>query len=223
MRIIFLIIFFLSIISFNGKTQIIHNSDQEHPNQVYLKTGIHPNFSYQIGYRRNIPLSSWHRNLSLYGELQGSFIRPLSENAIIKIGVQLPLLQFGSWQLLNDFYGTAAHLETIHYESNRFTIGNEIDFGYYSNRWYIAFSISYDWIYLNELIHTDFYREHFYQEAKDGWYRGGGGYFVTGIETGWRIGQYFNLDFSFEIPISEKGRPLGGSPAYITLGLGYRF
>lgn len=201
--------------------QSIFTLDTQYKSQVYLKGGIHPNLGTRLGYTRNI--STFNRQISLYGELNKALFRPIKENAEVRLGGIVPLSGRQKLKLINEVFTTAGILETTHFQSTRFTIGDELDYGYYGAKWRINLSLQYQWIFLSKIKPTEFYRETFYPEAKESWYRGNGGFFLFGLETGWLIGKRLDLVFWFKYPSSQGGHSLMGSPAHAALEIGWRF
>ncbi len=76
---------------------------------------------------------------------------------------------------------------------------------------------------MNRIEHTAFYRTTYYEDAEDGWYKGAGGMFQFGIESGGTIKEKYDIHFEIKLPFTEKFNSYGGSPFHVNLGLGYRF
>lgn len=220
---IFALTLFLGLGIISLSAQSYFNLDTDNKNQLYFKAGVQPNVGYRLGYIRNFSIGQKERRISLYGELQGSFIRNLDQNAAARLGGVFPVLHQGKWKLFSDLFFTAGHLETTHFTSNRFTVGEEIDFGFYNPKWRMNLSLGYQWIYLSQITHTDFYRNQFYEDAVDGWYEGNGGFFLLGLETSWLIRKQWDVGLSFKVPFSEQFNSLGGAPANMSMDLGWRF
>lgn len=201
--------------------QSLFTFDQENNNLIYLKGGIQPNMSIRLGYARNLPL--FNSNLTIYGEYHGALFRAYEENAEIRVGGILPITGKRKFKLVNEILATVGQLKTTHFNSARFTVGNEIDYGYYSDKWRINLSLQYQWIYLSKISPTDFYRDTFYENAQENWYTGNGGFFLMGIETSWLIAERFDLGFWIKYPTSQQGNSLQGSPGHAALEFGWRF
>ena len=216
--VVFLLFLSLTVVL---KGQSIFTLDLQHKNQLYLKGGIHPNLGTRLGYARNV--TAFKTQLSLYGELNKALFRPFKDNAEIRLGGVAPLLHHHKFRLINEGFATGGVLKTTHFHSTRFTIGDELDYGYYGAKWRINLSVQYQWIFLSKIQPTEYYRDTFYPEAKESWYRGNGGFFLLGLETAWLIGKRLDLVFWFKYPSSQGGNSLMGSPAHAALEIGWRF
>ncbi|HEX9703902.1 MAG TPA: hypothetical protein VGA20_01485 [Gemmatimonadales bacterium] len=93
--------------------------------------------------------------------------------------------------------------------------------GVYRRSWFLAGEFGFDKAVITHIAHTDWYRTHFYPEAKDGWYLNAGGtfhYAVTGgvafgrTELAVRAGRLRTEDFNDLTP-----------PMYAGVGVGFRF
>jgi hypothetical protein len=87
----------------------------------------------------------------------------------------------------------------------------------------MAFTAEYKKIYLNHIEHTDFYKETYYKDVVDGWYKGAGGMFQFGIEGGYTFMDKIDAHVELKLPFTEKFNSYGGSPMHVNLGIGYRF
>ncbi|MEL6142146.1 MAG: hypothetical protein AAFU67_11060 [Bacteroidota bacterium] len=217
-------VFFLSCLFISAtQGQASFNLDTVKKHMIYVKAGIQPNLSYRIGYQQNFTWLNPKSNFTLYTELQGSFIRKIDKNINGRIGIILPARLGSKWYVFNDFFAATGHLETTHFSSNRFVLGDKIDFGLYKQRWSINLTVSYHWILASEIVHTQFYRDTFFSEAQDGWYKGAGGFFLVGLESNWLIAHKFDVGFAILYPFSQAGNSLGGAPANATVEIGWRF
>ena len=93
--------------------------------------------------------------------------------------------------------------------------------GVYQQRWFLAGEFGYDEAIITYLTHSDWYREHYYPEAKDGWYLNTDGTFHYGLTTGVSIGQT-------EIAVRAGQRRTEdfqelSQPFYLSMGVGVRF
>ena len=212
----------LIICAFNMSAQTVQN-DSITSDKVYLRYGIEPTTMISLGYQHNFSLGMKDRYLTTYGEWSSAVNSLGFKNSEIKIGGIIPVIQHKSFKIINNLGFSAGATSNKHFKSNKFAVSDEIAIGIYKKTWFIAGTVEYEKIYLNEIEHTEFYRETYYGEAKDGWYTGAGGMFQFGIEGGITISQVFDIHAEFKIPFTEKLNSYGGSPAHVNLGLGYRF
>jgi len=93
--------------------------------------------------------------------------------------------------------------------------------GVYRRSWFLAGEFGFDKAVITHIAHTDWYRTHFYPEAKDGWYLNAGGTFHYGVtggvafgrpELAVRAGRLRTEDFNDLTP-----------PMYAGVGVGFRF
>ncbi|MEO1254943.1 MAG: hypothetical protein AAFY41_08665, partial [Bacteroidota bacterium] len=128
-----------------------------------------------------------------------------------------------NWRVFGELFHNYGRVETTNFNSKRWAFGGEVDFGFYKERWQISLSSRFQHNYLNHITHTDFYRITYFEEAKDGWYKGAGSFFKLGLETAWIVSRNYLLGFNFKIPVTAKGNSLGGAPANVSIAIGKRF
>jgi hypothetical protein len=125
--------------------------------------------------------------------------------------------------IVNNVNLSAGGVTTKNFISKKFAVGDEAAFGFYKKRWFIVATAEYEKIYLNRIEHTEFYRTTYYEDAKDGWYKGAGGMFQFGLEGGRTIKGKYDIYLEIKLPFTEKFNNYGGSPFHVNIGLGYRF
>ena len=156
-------------------------------NQVYTTFGANPALVTSVGYGRNVKvfgrpwqvgveagvvaadfdIQDFRARLQARGTLVGwRSVRLVGSAAFITRGTENPIyraLNFGS-----DFTGAL---------------------GVYKPRWFVAGEFGFDKAIITYLTHSDWYREHYYPDAKDGWYLNAGGTFHDGLTGGMAIGR----------------------------------
>lgn len=201
--------------------QTIINNDSLHRNRAYTKAGIEPATMMTLGIQRNIPFLK--NNLTAYAEWNVSIPRFSFDNSELKIGGILPVLQKGNFMIVNNLNFSAGSNLTHNFESKKFAVADELAIGLYKSAWFIATTAEYEKIYLNYIEHTQFYRTTYYEDVKDGWYKGAGGMFQFGIEGGVTIKKRYDIHLELKMPFTEKLNAYSGSPAHANIGFGYRF
>lgn len=93
--------------------------------------------------------------------------------------------------------------------------------GFYARRWHLAGDIFYNKILAVHLRPSEYYREAYYAEAQDGWYRNAGGQLKLGLSGGLSLGRN-DLTLRAGIAATEKGQP-NVLPAYAVIGYGRWF
>lgn len=205
----------------NAQTVIFNDNTIQ--NSVYIRTGIEPASMFSSGYQRNLNPGFLKQTITAFAEWNVSAFRFSPKNSEIKIGGIAPLYQKSSFKIVNNLNLSAGSVSTRHFDSKKFAAADEIAFGFYKPIWFIALTAEYEKIYLNYIKHTDFYRENYYEDAVDGWYKGAGGMFQFGLEVGRTFSQKYDAHIELKVPFTEAFNSYGGSPAHINLGLGYRF
>ena len=214
------IMLFVTINQLSAQT-IINNAATE--SRVYLRYGIEPTTMITFGYQRNFDVGFLNRNLTTFAEWGVAAYMFSFNNSDIKIGSILPVIEKGSFKLVNNINLSAGSAATRHFDSKKFAAGDEVAAGFYHQSWFFAATVEYEKIYLNRIEHTEFYRSTYYENAKDGWYKGAGGLFQFGIEVGGTIKKKYDLHIEIKLPFTEKFNNYGGSPLHANFGLGYRF
>jgi hypothetical protein len=200
---------------------IINTSPTE--NRAYLRVGIEPTAIMTFGCQRNFNAGFLNRNITSYAEWGSSMYRFHFNNSELKFGVIFLIFEKGSFKGVNNLDLSAGSVATQNFDSKKFAAGDEVAAGLYNRSWFIAMTAEYEKNYLNRIEHTDFYRRTYYEDAKDGWYKGAGGMFQFGIEGGGTIKGKHDIHLEIKMPFTERFNRYGGSPFHVNLGLGYRF
>jgi len=195
--------------------------DNTNNNRAYIKAGIDPATTVTLGYERKFNLPRDEKSIVTYA--QWGFSAANLNNSELKIGGILPLFQTGIFKLVNNLNVSAGTLAAKNFNSKKFAASDEIAFGIYKSKWFMALTAEYEIIYLNHIEHSDFYRETYFEDVVDGWYKGAGGMFQFGIEGGRTFFDRYDVHMEFKFPFTERLNSYNGSPAHINLGIGYRF
>jgi len=201
--------------------QTLINDDINNNNRAYIKVGIDPATTLSLGYERKVGLPFLKQNLSAYAELGTSIAN--TNNSELKIGGILPLLSTGSLKVINDLNFSAGSMTAKNFNSVKIAVADEITFGLYKPKWFIGLTAEYEKIMLTHLKHSDFYRETYYEDAVDGWYKGAGGMFQFGVKGGRTFNEKYDVQVEFKYPFTEKFKSYTGSPGHINVSVGYRF
>ena len=214
---------FLMVVTIQVTAQSTLFNDTTLRNSVYIRAGIVPASMITFGYMRNLHPGFLKQTITTFAEWSVSAFRFSPKNSEFKIGGLAPLLQKGSFKIVNNLNLSAGSLSTRHFVSKKFAVADEIAFGIYKPKWYIAVTAEYEKIYLNYIEHTDFYRETYYEDAVDGWYKGAGGMFQFGLEASRTFYRKCDVHLELKLPFTEALHSYGGSPAHMNLEIGYRF
>jgi len=221
MKCLIVALMMLAAVNQSSAQTIINDSPTE--NRAYFRVGIEPTTMITFGYQRNFNVGSLSRNLTSYAEWGTSMYRFGLNNSELRIGGILPVFERGSFKVVSDLNLSAGSVTTQHFDSRKFAVGVEVPIGFYKERWFVATTVEYEKIYLNHIEHTDFYRVTYYEDAEDGWYKGGGGVFQFGIEGGTTIKEKYDIHLEAKVPFTERFNSYRGSPLHVNIGLGYRW
>lgn len=86
------------------------------------------------------------------------------------------------------------------------TLGTQISIspGYYKKSWFVGSEITYDKFMLAYIKNSDFYREAYYSEALDGWYKNSGGNLHFGLIGGKTFSNNNEINLRVGIITTEK-------------------
>jgi len=222
-KVIIILTGLLMVVAIQVTAQNVLFNDTTIRNSVYIRAGIEPASMIAFGYQRNLHPNFLKHSITAFAEWNVSVFRFSPKNSEFKIGGLAPLLQKGSFKIVNNLNLSAGSLSTRHFVSKKFAVADEIAFGVYKPKWFTALTAEYEKIYLNYIEHTDFYRETYYEDAVDGWYKGAGGMFQFGIEVGGVFYHKYDVHLELKLPFTEALHGYGGSLAHINLEIGYRF
>jgi hypothetical protein len=93
--------------------------------------------------------------------------------------------------------------------------------GVYRQSWFAAGEFGFDKAGITHVTHTDWYRDNYYADAKDGWYLNAGGTYHYGLVTGVAVGA-MELALRAGWQRTEDFKALL-TPFYGSLGIGFSF
>lgn len=188
-------------------------------NRVYTTFGLDPAFVSSVGYGRVVPVKG--RNFQLTGDLGVVTASMDVRDFRARVGAQGSLASWGSVYLTGSATAIARGTENSIYQG--FSWGADLTggLGVYRPRWFAAGEFGKDKSIITHVTHSDWYREHVYKDAKDGWYLDAGGTWHYGVSSGLsfgrtevsgRLGWLRTEDFNDLMP-----------PMYASLGLGFKY
>jgi hypothetical protein len=201
--------------------QTIINNNPDINNRVYLRTGIEPATMLTLGYERKFDFGFLNQNIVSFVEF-GSSVANFSNNDY-KVGGILPVFEKGKFKIVNNLNVSAGNMSAKNFDSKRFAAADEVAFGIYSEKRFVAFTAEYENIFLNKIEHSDFYKETYFEDAVDGWYKGAGGRFQFGVEGGVTLKKKLDVHLEVKLPFTEKFNSYRGSPMHLNMGIAYRF
>ena len=201
--------------------QTIINNDPDINNRVYLRTGIEPATMLTLGYERKFDVGFLNQNIVGFAEF-GSSVANFSNNDF-KVGGILPVFEKGKFKIVNNLNVSAGSMSAKNFDSKRFAAADEVAFGIYGEKRFFVLTAEYENIFLNKIEHSDFYKETYYKDVVDGWYKGAGGRFQFGVEGGVTVKKKLDAHLEVKLPFTEKFNSYRGSPMHVNLGIAYRF
>ena len=188
-------------------------------NRMYASFGADPALVTTIGYSRVVPVLGHHFQLGAEVAIGATGLDVRDSRA--RLGVQTSIASTGPLHLT----GTAAFV-TRTTENSIFTglnfgadVGGTV--GVYRSGWFVAGEAGFDKAIVTHLRHTDWYRDNFYPDARDGWYLTGGGTARYGFAAGVAIGPVEVAGRAGWL-LTEKRNELV-TPGYATFGVGLAF
>lgn len=188
-------------------------------NQVYTTFGLDPALVASVGYGRVVPMlgREWQLGAEV-GVVAAAFD---SRDYRVRMQARTTLLGWRSLRLVGSAAFITRGTENSIYRAINFGSDFTGAAGVYRRRWFLAGEFGFDKAIITHVTHSDWYRSHYYAEAKDGWYLTGGGTFHHGVtggvaigpaEVALRAGWLRTEDFNDLMP-----------PMYGGLGVGWRF
>lgn len=189
------------------------------PNHTYVVFGFDPALVTSVGYARDMRIAGqpWQLGAEV-GVVAADFD---VQDFRARLVARSALLQWRSMRLIGSAAFITRGTENTIYRALNFGADFTGTVGVYQQRWFLAGEFGYDEAIITYLTHSDWYREHYYPDAKDGWYLNTDGTFHYGLTTGVAIGQT-------EIAIRAGQRRTEdfqelSQPFYVAMGVGVRF
>ncbi len=192
---------------------------QTERNRMYATFGLDPAVVVSLGYGRVVPLLG--HPFQITGDLGVVAARMDTRDFRARLGIHTSLVHWRSLHLT----GSATFISrgTSNSIYRGFNFGSDFTgtLGVYRHGWFAAGEFGFDKAIITHVTHSDWYRTHFYPDAKDGWYLDAGGTYhyglVSGIalggtEVALRAGWLRTEQFDEMVP-----------PMYASVGLGFGF
>jgi hypothetical protein len=188
-------------------------------NQVYTTFGLDPALVSSVGYGRVVPWLG--REWQLGAEVGVVAAEFDTRDFRARLQARTTLVRWRSLRLVGSAAFITRGTENSIYRALNFGSDFTGAAGVYRRRWFVAGEFGFDKAIITHVTNSDWYRENFYPDAKDGWYLDAGGTYhygvVTGVaigraELGLRAGWLRTEDFNDMVP-----------PMYAGLGVGIGF
>ena len=187
--------------------------------RMYTTFGLDPAMVGTVGFARVLPVMG--HAFQLTGDV-GMVTAGLDANDYrVRIGTQTSLVQWRSMRVTGSATFLTRGTENSIYRGVNFGADFTGTVGMYRNRWFASGEIGFDKAIVTHVRHTDWYRENYYADAKDGWYIDAGGTWHFGVMGGVTLG-LAELVARGGWHRTERYNALA-TPAYASVGIGFGF
>ncbi len=186
-------------------------------NRVFVSSGLDPALVVSLGYARSLPVSG--HDVQLVGDvgLAGGHLDTHDFRA--RLGVQSSLLRWRSVHLTGSATFITRGTQNIIYRGLNFGSDFTGTLGVYRRHWFATSEFGFDKAIITHVQNTQYYRDTFYADAKDGWYLTGGGNFHGGLAGGHLDTHDFRARLGAQSSVVHwRSLHLTGSATFITRG-----
>lgn len=191
----------------------------EERNRMYTSFGFDPALVSAVGYGRVIPL--FGHPFQFTGEVGLAAAHLDTRDFRARVGAETSVLRWRSLHLTGSATFITRGTENAIYRGLNFGADLTGRFGVYRRGWFLAGEFGFDKAIITHLTHSDWYREHYYAGARDGWYLDAGGTYHYGATAGIGFGR-LELTGRFNWVRTEEWDALP-SPVVGSVGVGVRF
>lgn len=156
-------------------------------NRIYMTIGLDPAVVTSVGYARVVPVMG--HDFQIATDIGMVAARPDLQDFRARVEVQSTVLRYQSLQLSGSAAFITRGTDNLIYKALDFGADATATLGVYKPGWFAGAQFGKDKAIITHLTHTDYYREHFYADAKDGWYLDAGGTFHYGLVGGVSVGR----------------------------------
>lgn len=189
---------------------------------IYINIGLDPAVLTTFGYSYRLSSENFWKDIILFGEASIPFGEFEINDYRIKVGIQNSLINLDNWDFSLSGYFVVRGTENSIHSATNYGLGILALAGYYESDWFSAIEIGYDKGFLTDIEHTDWYKNYFYTDAKDGLYSNPSGNINIGLRGGYLISNY-EITLRAGIAKTEMLNDPVGVPFYSTLGINYHF
>lgn len=187
--------------------------------RVYTSVGMDPAAVTTIGYGRVVRLRG--HDFQLTGDVGVVAAGMDAHDSRTRLGAQTSLVEWRSIHLTGSATFIIRGTENSIYRGVNFGADISGTLGMYKERWFAASEFGFDKAIVTHVKHTDWYRDHYYADAKDGWYIDTGGTYHYGLAGGFALGRT-EVTGRVGLLRTERGNELS-TPGYVSLGVGLGF
>ena len=188
-------------------------------NRVYTTAGLDPAAITTLGYGRVVQVSG--HAFQLTGDVGVVAAGMDTRDFRARLGTQTSLLQWRSMHLTGSATFITRGTENSIYRGINLGADFSGTLGMYRPGWFAASEFGFDKAIITHVTHSDWYRDNFYPDAKDGWYLDAGGTYHYGLAGGFALGRS-EIVGRVGLLRTERFNDLT-TPGYVSLGVGFGF
>ena len=175
---------------------------------------------FTVGYQRSFHVEPLGKNIGVFASATIPSGDELFNDLRIKLGGQTFLLPENGYTISAGIALTGIHSDNDLLSATGFGLDLILTAGYYGSAWFTAAEAGMDRTFIANIRFTDYYREYYYEGARDGWYDHTAGNLRLGIRGGIRAGRTeLALRTGLQTTLALNNRVL---PFYAGLSAGYR-
>lgn len=156
-------------------------------NRIFMTIGLDPAVISTVGYARVVPVLG--HDFQLGADVGLVTARLDTHDFRARVEVQSPVVRWQSLQLSGSAAFITRGTENSVYRGLDFGADVTGTLGVYRPGWFAAAQFGKDKDIVTHITHTAWYRDHAYDDAKDGWYLDCGGTFHYGLLAGLTVGR----------------------------------
>ena len=191
----------------------------EEPNRVYTTFGLDPAMIGTLGYARTFEVVEVPMQFTT--EVGVVATGQDAKDFRARVGLQVPFVAWRSLYVSGSATIVTRGTENSIYRGFNFGSDFTATAGFYRRRWFAAGDFGFDKAIITHVTHSDWYREHFFPDAKDAWYLDTGGTYHYGVQGGFSLGRT-EVAGRFGWQRTERFNRLT-PPVYAGIGLGFRY
>lgn len=157
------------------------------PDRVYTSFGLDPAWIPTLGYGRIVPVYGHAFQISVDAGVVAAHMDTGDFRA--RLGTQTSLATWRSLRVTGSATFITRGTENDIYSALNFGADFTGTAGVYREGWFAAGEFGFDKAIVTHITNSDWYRTHFYADAKDGWYLDAGGNFHFGPVLGLTLGR----------------------------------
>jgi hypothetical protein len=188
-------------------------------NRVYAVVGLDPALVTTVGYARVVPMFGHNFQFAADAGVASAEIDTRDFRA--RLDLQSSILHWQSLRLVGSATFITRGTENSIYTGLNFGSDFTATGGVYRQSWFAAGQFGFDKAVITHITHSDYYRDHYYADAKDGWYLNAGGTFHYGAVAGITLGRA-EMVGRFGLLRTEDFKDLT-PPMYASVGAGFAF